>query len=286
MKRWDSMKTTFCCFIAAAVLSWGCACADGNQVYAGEQSSDVLAEASADSSARELTGAKTQDELVEVIAEAINSDDYSKLNRYIDKTAQIASLMFTGDVISGEEATLEKAREIILKMQDGAEAFSSEYPEIARGFEVNFNVKDPAEYIENYMNFLSNAFSEGAINEDNPDYETLRQILCDRDKGTDYITENYPEILDNWRQNGIHFSLQELFDDLLLSDADKWYSGVFSEFKGAEIAFRPEDICDTGDGLYSVYLARVDMPDYPVALHMEYYYSDGGYYLARLSKVM
>ena len=233
-------------------------------------------------------GADSVKTLLEMSLDYFHSgSDYSKIAEYHDPQAYLAYFMME-DFYDDEDLKLDQAMERAALIYGSAEALEAKDPALADMIRDEMDVEDPNEALSEYMNDLRDAFRSGEITEDNPNYEKLSALLTDWDKGADYIFEHYPELLEEEREHGACFSLEEALEQLRrMARFEVYHSREGDErFKKLECEYRPENTYVDESGICAYDMGYVVDGYDAWSVDMLYYFKDGLYYLIGYSYVV
>ena len=216
-----------------------------------------------------------------------SGSDYSKIAEYHDPQAYLAYFMME-DFYDDEDLSLDQAMEKAALVYGSAEALEAKDPALAAMIRDELDVEDPKEALSEYMNGLRDAFRNGEITEDNPNYEKLSALLTDWDKGADYIFEHYPELLAEQRERGYCFSLEEALEQLRRMARFEIFRNREAEeiFKTLECEYRPENTYVDESGVCSYDMGYVVDGYDAWSVDMLYYVKDNLYYLIGYSYVL
>lgn len=236
-----------------------------------------------------LTGAASAEELLQKVEDYINHDhDFRYIDDVFDFELMNADIMYHNWGIMEWQQCVDAAH----AMTEGAEAYAKSIDDPEGFLESMYAVKiaDPHEYVSDYLEELANAFKEGTITEDSPDYEKLRGILVDRDKGVDYVIEHHPEILeeahDTYGRYKTVFSLQDALDYALgmRSTIPEGLADEYRLFIPLNAEFHPEEVnIDEDTGVCEFDIAQVMTSKYDrTTLYMSYAVRNERYYLVQI----
>ncbi len=232
-------------------------------------------------------GADSVKTLLEKSLDFLHSDcDYSKIADVHDRLASMANLLIimeygsnfateTVTEISWEQA-VERAKLLFLD----AETLRARDPDLADTVMEWNNAQDPAELVNRFIENLRESFRSGAINESNPDYEKLSQLLTDADKGADYIWTNYPEFFQGMQASGMVIGLDGALERTRRFADLREESGDLAHFKTLELEYRPENSQPGRNGnIYSYYMGSLIDGHSTWSIDMLYYVENEVYYL-------
>jgi hypothetical protein len=177
--------------------------------------------------------------------------------------------------ISWEQA-LERAKLLFLD----ADSLRARDPELADTVMEWNNAQDPAELVNRFIENLRERFRSGAINESDPDYEKLSQLLADADKGADYIWTNYPEFFQGVQVPGMVIGLDGALERMQRFADLREESGDLAHFKTLELEYRPENSQPGRNGnIYRYYMGSLIDDHSTWSIDMLYYVENEVYYL-------
>lgn len=216
-----------------------------------------------------------------------SGSDYGKIAEYHDPQAYLAYFMME-DFYDDEDLNLDQAMEKAALIYGSAEALEAKDPALAAMVRDEMDVEDPNEAISEYMNDLRDAFRSGEITKENPNYDKLSALLTDWDKGADYIFEHYPELLEQERERGYCFSLEEALEQMRRMARFEIYRSREGDerFKALECEYRPENTYVDESGVCSYDMGYVVDGYDAWSVDMLYYFKDGLYYLIGYSYVV
>ena len=226
-------------------------------------------------------GADSVKTLMEISLDYFHSGcDYSKIAEYQDPRAYLAYFLME-DFYDDEDMSLDQAMEKAALFYGTAEELQAKDPELAANLKDEMDFLDPEEELSEYMVGLRDAFRNGEITEDNPNYEKLSQMLTDWDKGADYIFEHYPEFLQNARDRGVVFGLQDAMEQMQRFGRMELYRSPEEDehFRELECEYRPENTYVNSDGICSYDMGYVVDGYDAWSVDMLYYVKDNLYYL-------
>ena len=235
-----------------------------------------------------LVGAATPEELVEHIAAFFHGGcQGSELEGYYNPDAWLVYLLADEDKLPDSADTMESAMDVIAKMHEGEQALRAAYPAFAQELMDEFDLEDGEENLQEFFDDLAWDLENGEISAEDPDYDTLRRMVADRDKGTDYLCANYPDFLDLIHQHGICLGLQDGLDYILAAAADlRWLGDDSESFRDSEFTFDSSRVFGHSYGFFSTQISSADLPSNPLLMDMIYYCADGRYLLANLKLVV
>ena len=232
-------------------------------------------------------GADSVKTLLEKSLDFLHSDcDYSKIADVHDQLANMAFLLIimeygsnyateTVTEISWEQA-LERAKLLFLD----ADSLRARDPDLADTVMEWNNAQDPAELVNRFIENLRESFRSGTINESDPDYEKLSQLLADADKGADYIWTNYPEFFQGMQAPGMVIGLDGALERMRRFADLREESGDLAHFKTLELEYRPENSQPGRNGnIYSYYMGSLIDGHSTWSIDMLYYVENEVYYL-------
>ena len=213
--------------------------------------------------------------------------DYSKIAENQDPRAYIAYYLME-DFYDDEELSLDQAMEKAALFYGSAEELEAKDPKLAEMIMEELDVMSPDEYLSEYMTGLRDAFRNGEIAEDSPNYEKLSAMLADWDKGADYVFEHYPELLQTARDRGMVFGLQDAMEQMQRFGRMELYrsSEEDEKFRNLECEYRPENSYVDESGVCSYDMGYVITGNESWSVDMMYYFEDGLYYLIGYSYVV
>lgn len=233
-------------------------------------------------------GADSVKTLMELSLDYFHSGcDYSKIAEHHDPRAYLAWFIME-DFYDDEDLSLDQAMEKAALIYGSAEELEAKEPRLADMIRDEMDVEDPNEALSEYMNDLRNAFRNGEITEDNPNYEKLSALLTDWDKGADYVFEHYPELLEEQRERGYCFSLEEALEQMRRLARFEIFRNREAEevFKALECEYRPENTYVDESGVCSYDMGYVVDGYDAWSVDMLYYVKDNLYYLIGYSYVL
>ena len=232
-------------------------------------------------------GADSVKTLLEKSLDFLHSDcDYSKIADVHDQLASMANLLIimeygsnfateTVTEISWEQA-VERAKLLFLD----AESLRAQDPELADTVMEWNNAQDPAELVNRFIENLRESFRSGTINESDPNYEKLSQLLADADKGTDYIWTNYPEFFQGVQAPGMVIGLDGALERMRRIADLREESGDLAHFKTLELEYRPENSQPgRNGGIYCYDMGSLIDGHSTWSIDMLYYVENEVYYL-------
>ncbi len=232
-------------------------------------------------------GADSVKTLLEKSLDFLHSDcDYSKIADVHDRLASMANLLIimeygsnfateTVTEISWEQA-VERAKLLFLD----AETLRARDPDLADTVMEWNNAQDPAELVNRFIEQMRESFRSGAINESNPNYEKLSQLLTDADKGADYIWTHYPEMFQGEKDAGVVVGLDGALERMRRFADLREESGDLAHFKTLELEYRPENSQPGRNGnIYSYYMGSLIDGHSTWSIDMLYYVENEVYYL-------
>lgn len=198
-------------------------------------------------------GADSVKTLLEISLDYFHSGcDYSKIAEYHDPRAYLAYFL-TEDFYDDEDMTLDQAMEKAALFYGSAEELKAKDPQLAEMVLEELDAEDPNEALSDCMTGLRDDFRSGDITEDDPNYEKLSQLLADWDKGADYVFEHYPELLQDARDRGMVFGLEDALVQMRSFGRFELYRSHEEDarFKDLECEYRPENTYVDGSGVCS-----------------------------------
>lgn len=248
---------------------------------AGEESKQEEAAPEASATLPEPRGVDSVKTLLEISLDYFHSGcDYAKIAEYQDPRAYIARLLLE-ELYDGREMKLEEAMEKAALLYGSAEDLQQKDPELAAYVMEQTDMEDPEEYISEIMEMVREDIRNGNLTKDSPDYEKYAQMLTDWDKGADYIFEHYPEFLEEARDRGISFSLEDAMDIMRRYGRYELYRSPEEDavFKDLECEYSPENTYVQANGVNSYDMGSVIDGYSSWSADMLYYVRDGLYYL-------
>ena len=232
-------------------------------------------------------GADSVKTLLEKSLDFLHGDcDYSKIADVHDQLANMAFLLIimeygsnyateTVTEISWEQA-VERAKLLFLD----AETLRAKDPALADKVMEWNGARDPAEFVNWLVEAIREDFRSGTINESDPNYEKLSQLLTDADKGTDYIWTNYPEFFQEVQAPGMVIGLDGALERMRrMADLREDYDDL-AHFKTLELEYRPENSQPGRNGnIYSYYMGSLIDGHSTWSIDMLYYVENEVYYL-------
>ena len=210
-------------------------------------------------------GADSVKTLLEKSLDFLHSDcDYSKIADVHDRLANMANLLIimeygsnfateTVTEISWEQA-VERAKLLFLD----AETLRAKDPALADKVMEWNGARDPAEFVNRLVEAIREDFRSGTINESNPNYDYLSQLLTDADKGADYIWTHYPEMFQGEKDAGAVIGLDGALERMRRMADLREESGDLAHFKTLELEYRPENSQPGRNGnIYSYYMGSL-----------------------------
>ncbi|MBR7011244.1 MAG: hypothetical protein IKI02_10120 [Oscillospiraceae bacterium] len=232
-------------------------------------------------------GADSVKTLLEKSLDFLHSDcDYSKIADVHDRLANMANLLIimeygsnfateTVTEISWEQA-VERAKLLFLD----AETLRAKDPALADKVMEWNGARDPAEFVNRLVEAIREDFRSGTINESNPNYEYLSQLLTDADKGADYIWTHYPEMFQGEKDAGAVIGLDGALERMRRMADLREESGDLAHFKTLELEYRPENSQPGRNGnIYSYYMGSLIDGHSTWSIDMLYYVENEVYYL-------
>ena len=232
-------------------------------------------------------GADSVKTLLEKSLDFLHSDcDYSKIADVHDQLANMANLLIimeygsnfateTVTEISWEQA-VERAKLLFLD----AETLRAKDPALADKVMEWNGARDPAEFVNRLVEAIREDFRSGTINESNPNYEYLSQLLTDADKGADYIWTHYPEMFQGEKDAGAVIGLDGALERMRRMADLREESGDLAHFKTLELEYRPENSQPGRNGnIYSYYMGSLIDGHSTWSIDMLYYVENEVYYL-------
>lgn len=246
-----------------------------------EKESSALPEESKDTDVPpDPAGADSVKTLLEKSLEFFRSGlDYSKIADVQDPAAYIGYYLmkvFPNDNMSFADARKRAAYGIY----EYPERLEKDDADLAAFIKSEMNVQDPQEVLNEYMNNLRDAFKNGSITKDSPNYEKLSALLTDWDKGVDYIFEHYPEVAQFYKDNGVVFSLDDAIEQMKRLGRFELYHEELQVFEELECEYSPENVTVRDNGVCSYDMGKVIKDNEMWMIEMIYYVEDQIYYLA------
>ncbi|MBQ5959659.1 MAG: hypothetical protein IJL53_03225 [Firmicutes bacterium] len=204
--------------------------------------------------------------------------DYSLIEDVHDPVAYLAYFIME-DFYEDEELSFKEAREKAALLYTDAETFKSKDPKLAEMIMDEMDVEDPQELVNEYMTGLRDAIREGKITQENSNYDKFSSMLEDWDKGTDYIFEHYPELLQQIQERGIVFDLEGAMEKMRSFGRLELYHGDLEQFQTLECEYRPENIYVEESGFCSYDMGKVIDGNDVWYISMLYYVENEVYYL-------
>ncbi len=214
-----------------------------------------------------------------------NGCDYSKIEDVQDPVGYLA-YFFLEDFYDDGELSFAQAREKAALLYGDAETLRTQEPGLAEEIMEEVDAEDPEEALSEYMNSLRDAFRNGDITQEDPNYDKLSALLADWDKGADYIFEHYPELMENAKANGAVFGLEGAMEALRQFARFERYNDDLKRFQTLESEYRPENTYVNEEGWCSYDMGQVIEGNDVWSIDMLYYVENGTYYLMGYSIVV
>ena len=231
-------------------------------------------------------GADSVKTLLEKVLEYLHSGcDYSKIEDVHDPVAYLAYFIME-DFYRDENLSFAQAREKAALLYGDAETLKAKDPELAELVMEEMDAEDPEEALNEYMNNLRNAFRNGDITEENPNYDKLSALLTDWDKGADYIFEHYPELMEDAQAHGAVFGLEGAMEQLRKYARFELYNNDLLHFQTLECEYRPENTFVNEAGWCSYDMGYLIEDGSSWGIDMLYYVENETYYLMGFSTVV
>ena len=242
--------------------------------------------ASSEAAAPAVQGADSVKTLMEKSLEYFHTGDYSAIADVHDRQAWVAWFLMEDVYREDDGLDLTRAMEKAALVFTDGETLRARDPELAELLLDEFDVEDRQEYLNEYMGEIRNAFQNGDITEDHPDYARLSQMLTDWDKGVDYMFEHYPELAEEAEAHWIVFDLDGALEMLRSDAAFDLSARNLDRFRELECEYSPEKVYVGSDGICSFDLGSVVEDNDVWEVTMLYCVRDEVYYLIGYSYVL
>ncbi len=244
-----------------------------------------------DQTAAPVRGADSVKTLVEKTLSFLhNGCDYSLIADVHDQqactaVAMIAALYYTSYDSEGfTEFTWEQALEKAGLILGDEKTLREKDPELVDRMLKRFRVMDLGEYYKAMAEEIRSSMKEGYLKPGDEGYEKWYQFLVDSDKGTEYLTEHYPEILEEARKNSQCFSLNDVQDEFRKYASGWTFNSDLRHFKDLTAEYSPENAREgRNGGIYRYDLGRIGVGEDVYGIYMNYVVKDGRYYIVDYS---
>ncbi len=231
-------------------------------------------------------GADSVKTLLEKSLEYLHSGcDYSKIEDLHDPVAYLASF-FQEEFYDDEEISFAQAREKAALIFTDPDTLQARDPKLAELIMEELDAEDPKEALNEYMNNLRDAFRNGEITQENPNYDRLSALLTDWDKGADYIFAHYPELLEDAKARGAVFGLEGAMEAMRKYARFELYNDDLKRFQSLECEYRPENTYVNEYGWCSYDMGYLIQDGSSWGIDMLYYVENETYYLMGFSVVV